>query len=91
MGTAARSAFSLHVAAAILSTLPAVFAHGDEGDSMDMDMGMGAEEPRPDYNAYPPTYFTHPEHRGLIYAHIALMVLSWIVILPIGKEKWIVP
>lgn len=33
---------------------------------------------------YPPTYFAHTEHAGLMYAHIVLMVMSWIVFLPVG-------
>lgn len=57
---------------------------------MDMDMDMSAEDSKPDAGSYAPTYFTHPEHRGLIYAHIGLMVLSWVVFLPIGKEGYTV-
>ncbi len=32
-----------------------------------------------------PSYFDHPEHSGLMFAHIAFMVLAWIVLLPIGE------
>lgn len=80
----------LFAAAVVLGALPAVLAHGDEhaGAGMDMDMGgemdMSAEAPQSDPESYAPTYFTHPEHRGLIYAHVALMVISWVVFLPIG-------
>lgn len=92
MKSAARSAWSLLFAAAlVLCALPAVLAHGDEHAAagadmeMDMDMDMSAEDSsKPDAGSYAPTYFTHPEHRGLIYAHIGLMVLSWVVILPLG-------
>ncbi|KAK6443660.1 hypothetical protein LTR95_000487 [Oleoguttula sp. CCFEE 5521] len=31
---------------------------------------------------FPPNYFRHPEYAGWIYAHIALMILSWVVVLP---------
>lgn len=96
MKSAARSAWSLLFAAAlVLCALPAVLAHGDEHAAagadmeMDMDMDMSAEDSsKPDAGSYAPTYFTHPEHRGLIYAHIGLMVLSWVVILPLGKERY---
>lgn len=32
-----------------------------------------------------PYYFAHPDHKGLLYGHIALMSIGWIIILPIGK------
>ncbi|KAH8653317.1 hypothetical protein BX600DRAFT_74605 [Xylariales sp. PMI_506] len=67
--------------AVVLGSLPAVLAHSDEGE---MDMDMSAEESKPDPDSYPPTYFAHAEHRGVVYAHIALMVLGWTVLLPIG-------
>ncbi|KAI1635793.1 hypothetical protein F4809DRAFT_650972 [Biscogniauxia mediterranea] len=53
---------------------------------MDMDGGMDmtVEEPKPDPDSYPPTYFSHPEHAGVMYAHIASMVISWVFILPIA-------
>ncbi|KAI5925613.1 hypothetical protein F4810DRAFT_717939 [Camillea tinctor] len=53
---------------------------------MDMggDMDMTIEEPKPDPDSYPPTYFSHPEHAGVMYAHIASMVISWVFILPIA-------
>ncbi|RPA98930.1 hypothetical protein L873DRAFT_1685795 [Choiromyces venosus 120613-1] len=31
-----------------------------------------------------PHYFAHPDHKGLLYGHIALMSIGWIVILPIA-------
>lgn len=53
---------------------------------MDMDgaMDMGADEPLPE-DQYPPTYFSHSEHRALLFTHISLMVLGWVVMLPLGK------
>jgi hypothetical protein len=55
---------------------------------MKMDMGMGhvsnTTQPPKDQE-YPDTYFAHTEHSGVIYTHIALMVLSWVFLLPIGK------
>lgn len=65
-------------------------AHGDSEsmDSMKMGMGMahGSNTTQPPKNNdYPDTYFAHTEHSGVIYTHIALMVLSWVFILPVGK------
>jgi len=74
------------VGAAAISLVPAALAHGD---GMDMAMGdesMSAAEHHVENSGYPPTYFSHPEHRGLIYTHIALMVLSWVIVLPVGKN-----
>jgi hypothetical protein len=70
--------------------LPAVLAHGDEGMNMGGgDMGgpvdMGAQQPDNDAQEYPPNYFSHPEHRGVLVAHIALMVLGWVFVLPLGE------
>ncbi|KAI8959512.1 hypothetical protein F5Y11DRAFT_350425 [Daldinia sp. FL1419] len=72
---------------AIAGAIPTILAHGhgDEGATdMDMSMDMNKEEPKPDPESYPPTYFSHPEHVTEIYAHIALMVISWVVMLPIA-------
>ncbi|KAI0097450.1 hypothetical protein GGR51DRAFT_578114 [Nemania sp. FL0031] len=76
---------------AVVGALPLVLAHGDE-DAMDMgnneDMGMGdhgamaGEDPKPDADSYPPTYFAHPEHVTAIYAHIGIMVIGWVFMLP---------
>ncbi|CAK7236477.1 hypothetical protein SEUCBS140593_009632 [Sporothrix eucalyptigena] len=72
----------------------------DEGMDMDMDMesghGMEMPEPLPQaFNAtlnstmngtitYKPTYFAHPEHVGLMYAHILLMTIAWVFALPVA-------
>ncbi|EXK44923.1 hypothetical protein FOMG_03563 [Fusarium oxysporum f. sp. melonis 26406] len=73
--------------ALLLALLPVVIAHGG-GESMDMDMGMGHDgntttQPPKDED-YPDTYFAHTEHIGVICTHVALMVLSWVFILPIA-------
>lgn len=83
MRLVARSALYLLAAAAVLGFVPTALAHGDE---MDMDMGHGAEPPKPGPDSYPPTYFAHPEYTGVIYAHICLMAVAWVVVLPIGEE-----
>lgn len=43
--------------------------------------GMGQDQQD---SEYPPTYFAHPEHANVLYAHIALMTLAWVVFLPVG-------
>ena len=62
------------------------------GIGMGVGVGVGVDEPghaheqsaAVDDVQYPPTYFAHPDHSALIYAHIALMVLAWIFALPVG-------
>jgi Domain of unknown function (DUF2427) len=59
----------------------------------DMDMGMdgmtheehhhNATEERP-ISPEEMSYWLWPEHRGLLYTHILLMVISWGFLLPIG-------
>jgi hypothetical protein len=66
--------------AAVLGLVPTVLAHGDD---MKIEQGE-ADKPRP-ADEYPPTYFAHPEHRTAVYAHVGLMVLGWVFVLPIGK------
>lgn len=65
-------------------------AHGHDED-MNMDMSM-SEPMRPTIasslepaDPIPPNYFTHPEHRGLLFAHIALMTIAWVFVLPVGE------
>ncbi|KAK1753509.1 protein YTP1 [Echria macrotheca] len=62
---------------AVLGLLPAALAHGDD---MNMEKGE-ADKPLPE-DQYPPTYFALPDHRAAIYAHIGLMVLGWVFMLP---------
>lgn len=66
---------------------------------MEDDMGASHESANStahvDEVEYPPTYFAHSEHVALLYIHIALMVVSWVFILPVGKltnfapERWL--
>lgn len=70
-------------------------AHEDESHmaaDMDMDVTMtGAGLP---FNATssnatvaePISYFRYPEHSYLIFAHIALMTIGWVFVLPIGMN-----
>jgi len=82
----------------LLGLLPLAIAHGHDGDGdgeMAMDMSMGeASVPRPTIHSNltaevpgPPSYFQYGEHSGLIVAHILLMTIGWVFVLPIG-ECW---
>ncbi|KAI1090578.1 hypothetical protein F5B19DRAFT_484460 [Rostrohypoxylon terebratum] len=85
MRSTAQSALKLLALVAVAGALPTVLAHGNEDQgAMDMGMDMSKEEPKPDPDSYPPTYFAHTEHVAEIYAHIALMVISWVIMLPIA-------
>lgn len=88
MRSTTESALKLLALVAVAGALPAVFAHGGSEGTMDMDtdMDMSQEESKPDPDSYAPTYFSHPEHVVEIYAHIALMVISWVIMLPLGKK-----
>jgi hypothetical protein len=79
MQSIASSLLPLVASFAALGLVPAALAHGD-----DMDMSQ-PETPGP-APEYAPTYFGHPEHRGVIYAHIAIMVLAWVCMMPVGTK-----
>jgi len=78
----------------LLSLLPLAIAHGHDGDgetAMDMSMGE-AFVPRPTIHANltpdvsgPPSYFQYGEHSGLMVAHIVLMTIAWVFVLPVGE------
>ena len=80
MKVIATSILRLVAGAAVLGLLPTALAHGDD---MNMEKDE-ADKPRP-ADEYPPTYFAHPEHQTVIYAHILLMVLAWVFVLPVGE------
>ncbi|KAI1175323.1 hypothetical protein F4777DRAFT_337588 [Nemania sp. FL0916] len=89
MPSSARELFRLLALLAVVGALPAVLAHGGDEGAMDMgnggDMGhdaMSGEEAKPDPDSYPKTYFAHPEHVTAIYAHIGIMVIGWVFMLP---------
>jgi len=74
-------------AALLLCALPLVAAHDDEPmDNMNMgksSTSTSAATSTPQATGMASNYFTYPEHTGLIYAHIAFMVIAWLFILPI--------
>ncbi|KAK0374859.1 hypothetical protein CLIM01_07766 [Colletotrichum limetticola] len=73
----------------VLGIAPLANAHGAHeagADAMKMDMGMaqGVDESKAESKSYPPTYFALADHAGIMYAHIGLMVLAWVFVLPIA-------
>jgi len=74
-----------------LAILPIVIAH-EHSDTIDYTyidmtrfhsncMPMGAMHSELSLSSY----LNYPKYATLMYAHILLMVLSWVVLLPIGK------
>lgn len=66
-------------AALLLGALPLIAAHGDDHMQMEYEnelaaTGNTAEAPR--------NYFRHPDYAEWMYAHITLMILGWVVVLP---------
>jgi hypothetical protein len=76
------------VAAVLLQCASQVLAHGhDEGEGMDMKMPEVVQhngtKVEPESMA---SYAGLDKHQTQIYAHIALMVLAWFFVLPVGKS-----
>jgi hypothetical protein len=85
-----RSPKIVTLAGAVLLGLASVaVAHGhDEGMSMDMGEPSVA---RPVITSAangtaPDSYFRYGEHSGLMMAHIFLMTIAWVFVLPIGRQ-----
>ncbi|KAH6606279.1 hypothetical protein Trco_005432 [Trichoderma cornu-damae] len=62
--------------------------------------GHEESEPEPaqhDDAEYPPSYMSHPEHARVLYSHIALMTLAWVIFLPVAvflslaKSRYVLP
>lgn len=70
------------VVAALL--LPLVASHGDE--HMDMSAHESSSS-KVEYDGAPGSYWSLTEHSTLMYWHVGLEILTWVVILPIGKLK----
>lgn len=76
----------------LLASLATALPHGDD-ESMDMGMHMNTstDAPQPTPTAMqantdgPMSYFAYSKHSSTIIAHIALMVLGWCFVLPVGK------
>jgi len=64
----------------ILGTLPLALAHGPD-HAADTD---GAHDSMNMPNMEPTNYFSYPEHTKLMYAHIISMIVSWVILMPLG-------
>ena len=74
-------------AALLLGVLPLVAGHEEHGDmSMHMDAAATATAVSNTTALVDtrPNYFRHPHYTGWIYAHIALMLLAWVVVMPLA-------
>lgn len=76
--------FTMVTLVVMLSAVPLAIAHSNDHSmkgSHDNHQPLADHETPPEY---PPTYFSHLEHASLMHAHIALMTIAWVVILPLG-------
>jgi hypothetical protein len=81
--------FVTFTSAVLLGLASVAVAHGHDED---MNMNMG--EPsiaRPTITSganvtLPETYFRYGEHSGFLAAHIFLMTIAWVFVLPIGIQ-----
>ena len=86
--------FIAAAAALLLDVLPHALAHGDDGHGDgDMAMAMGASMASAvnssignSTSAVPESYFAHPYLSGFMVAHIVLMSIAWLFILPISES-----
>ncbi|UPX19172.1 uncharacterized protein EKO05_0009442 [Ascochyta rabiei] len=94
---ARRGTLAIATAALLLQLLPLVAAHGDEQHGAKMDMSAHeAPAPQPQDDA-PQSYWGLSEYAALMYWHIALEILAWIVVLPIAvmlsiaRSRYVLP
>ena len=65
----------------------------DMSMDMDMDMSMDMAHSAPTPTASPGTsdgpmsYFAYGKHSSSVIAHIALMVVAWCFVLPVGESR----
>ena len=86
--------FSNLAALLFLGAVPLALAHGDESNESGMG-GMGAKMAHltsassvaalNSSTVEQQSYFTYQRHGGLMLAHIALMIVAWFFVLPIGE------
>lgn len=77
-------------AALLLETLPLVVAHGhgDGEGSAAEEMDKQKVPQHQDVNGNgASSYWRLSEHAGLMYTHIALEMLAWFVVLPVGRLR----
>ena len=85
--------FVLLVALSLAGFVPRVLTHGDdegEGNTMSVTAAtMSTSSAMPSASLVatpnsPESYFAYPKFGGLMLAHIALMTVAWLFVLPIG-------
>jgi hypothetical protein len=76
---------AIATATLLLGALPLVVAHGDEHAGATMDMGAHDAPKTQTQDQGPRSYWSLSEHAALMYWHIALEILAWVVVLPVGK------
>ena len=81
-------AASLLVGLSLLEVLPIVLAHGhnehaSEKTGLAIDTAAAASPSAA--VAGPESYFAHKEMSSWMLGHIALMIIAWIFILPVGE------
>lgn len=82
----------IFTAAALLELLPLAVAHGEGSHGPDSKPVMAEAPSRPvvsdgidEAAMEPQSYFALSDHSGVMYAHIFLMILAWVVVLPVGR------
>ncbi|KAI8939750.1 hypothetical protein NX059_003495 [Plenodomus lindquistii] len=80
-----RGAFRRATTVLLLATLASAIAHGDSdhGDTMDMSAPAAAPS-QPEGDGKLRSYWSLSEHATLMYWHIALEIVAWVVVLPIA-------
>ena len=78
---------TLTTVALLLEVLfPLVAAHSDDHNDASMDMPGAAPPVSAPDNPVPQSYWTLSDHALLMYWHIALELLAWVVVLPVGTS-----
>ena len=73
---------SIH-ASILLSLVLGVLGHAED----EMAAHGGQSHDQETSGPYPMTYFTLGDHQFAMQAHVVLMILSWIIVLPIGNSS----
>lgn len=66
-------------AVALLQLASLAYAQGDEGLQITSNATLSHSQSSAE------SYFRYPKHDSVIMAHIALMIIAWVVVLPIGN------
>jgi hypothetical protein len=81
----------LPILSTLLGLIHLVAAHGHD-DHEDSGMpamdNMPSSTPGPASGAWlnrPPSYWSLSDHSGIMFAHIGIMIVAWVFVLPVGK------